>query len=433
MTTVISLLIVASVAILPAMATAQASYSATSTYLINVTPAPLRFGGVSVGSSATQAETVTNSAWENVVLTAASVNGTDFSISSRPSYPYTFSPGTSVPFRVKFAPQATGRVTGSMTVRYKFLLGGRWRWSSRTIQIFGIGTTTSGSLSPSPASLSFGTVSVSTTKTLSETLTNSESTAITISQITVAGTGYQFSGINPPATLSTGQSATFQVSFKPQTSGTAAGNLTISSNASNSTLSVSLSGAGSTPGQVSVSPSSINFGNVVVGTTQSQPGTVSAANGPVTLAGVTFSGPEFSIAGISFPLTLSAGQSASYKLNFAPSVSGSTSATVTWVSNATNSPPLQSLSGTGTPSPQHSVTLTWNASTSTNVVGYNIYRGGQSGGPYTQINTALNTVLQYIDYNVQGGSTYYYVVTAIDSAGKESAYSSEVKSVIPYP
>jgi fibronectin type 3 domain-containing protein len=77
------------------------------------------------------------------------------------------------------------------------------------------------------------------------------------------------------------------------------------------------------------------------------------------------------------------------------------------------------------------VTLTWNASTSTNVVGYNIYRGGQSGGPYTQINTALNTVLQYIDYNVQGGSTYYYVVTAIDLAGKESAYSNEVKVVVP--
>src|SRR5215469_11930885 len=372
MTTVISLLIVASVAILPAMSAAQASNNAASTYLINMTPAPLRFGGVSVGSSATRAETVTNRAWENVVLTGASVKGTDFTISSHPSYPHTFSPGTSVPFRVKFAPQVTGRVTGSMTVRYKALQDGRWRWSSRTIQIFGTGTTTSGSLSASPASLSFGTVPVSTTKTLSETLTNSESTAITISHITVAGTGYQFSGINPPATLSTGQSATFQVSFTPQTSGTAAGKPTISSNASNSTLSVPLSGAGSTPGQVSVSPSSINFGNVVVGTTQSQPGTVSAANGPVTLAGVNFSGPEFSIAGISSRFTLSAGQSASYKLTLAPSVSGSASATVTWVSNATNSPPLQSLSGTGTPSPQHSATLTWNASTSTNVVGYNI-------------------------------------------------------------
>src|SRR5215469_4326079 len=433
MTTVISLVIVASVAILPAIATAQTSYDPTRTFLIKVTPAPLRFGGVPVGSSATRAATVANTALKKVVLTGAAVTGTDFSISSHPRFPYTLRAGTSVQFRVKFATQATGRVTGSMTVRYKSLQGGIWRWSSRTVQIFGTGTTTSGSLSASPASLGFGTVPVSTTKTLSETVTNSESSAITISQITAPGQGFQFSGINPPVTMSAGQSATFQVSFSPQTSGAAAGKLTISSNASDSTLSISLSGTGSTPGQASVSPSSINFGNVVVGTTKSRPGTVSAANGPVTLSGVKFSGSEFSIAGISFTFTLSGGQPASYNLTFAPSVSGSTSATVTWASDATNSPSIQSLSGTGTPPPQHSVTLSWNASTSTNVVGYNIYRGGQSGGPYTQTNSALNTALQYIDYIVQGGYTYYYVVTAVDSAGKESAYSNQIQVVIPYP
>jgi fibronectin type 3 domain-containing protein len=35
------------------------------------------------------------------------------------------------------------------------------------------------------------------------------------------------------------------------------------------------------------------------------------------------------------------------------------------------------------------------------------------------------------DTNVQSGSTYYYVVTAVDSSGHQSAYSSQVKAVIP--
>jgi len=79
---------------------------------------------------------------------------------------------------------------------------------------------------------------------------------------------------------------------------------------------------------------------------------------------------------------------------------------------------------------QHSATLTWTASTSA-VVGYNVYRGVQSGGPYMRINSVLEAPTSYVDYTVQSGCTYYYVVTAVDSNGLESAYSNEVVAVIP--
>jgi len=79
---------------------------------------------------------------------------------------------------------------------------------------------------------------------------------------------------------------------------------------------------------------------------------------------------------------------------------------------------------------QHSVTLTWTASTST-VAGYNVYRGVQSGGPYTRINSVLEAPTNYVDNTVESGCTYYYVVTAVDGNGLESAYSNQVVAVIP--
>jgi fibronectin type 3 domain-containing protein len=144
------------------------------------------------------------------------------------------------------------------------------------------------------------------------------------------------------------------------------------------------------------------------------------------------SGSQFSVSGITLPVTIAAGNSVSFQLTFAPQTSGTASANATFASNASNSPTVQALSGSGTV-PQHSVSLGWNTSTSVGVVGYSIYRGTVSGGPYTRINSALDAMPFDTDSTVQGGQTYYYVVTAVDSAGAESSYSSQVQTVIPYP
>jgi fibronectin type 3 domain-containing protein len=91
-----------------------------------------------------------------------------------------------------------------------------------------------------------------------------------------------------------------------------------------------------------------------------------------------------------------------------------------------------SLSGTGAAPPQHSVTLSWNPSTSA-VAGYNVYRGSASGGPYTRVGTATISSPGYTDDTVQAGSSYYYVVTAVNDSGSESSYSNQVQAVIPTP
>lgn len=75
------------------------------------------------------------------------------------------------------------------------------------------------------------------------------------------------------------------------------------------------------------------------------------------------------------------------------------------------------------------VNLTWNAVTG--ATGYNVERSTTSGGIYTSIATNV-TSPNYIDTSVSNGTTYYYVVTAVNANG-ESAYSNEVSATPQAP
>ena len=77
------------------------------------------------------------------------------------------------------------------------------------------------------------------------------------------------------------------------------------------------------------------------------------------------------------------------------------------------------------------VILSWNASPSQDVVGYNVYRGKTSGGPYRKINRNLHTRTRFTDCGVVAEHTYYYVTTAVNSQGDESGYSNQAQAVIP--
>lgn len=74
------------------------------------------------------------------------------------------------------------------------------------------------------------------------------------------------------------------------------------------------------------------------------------------------------------------------------------------------------------------VALDWDDNTETDLDGYNVYRSETPGGPYTKLNGALVTASDYLDLAVVNGTTYYYVVTAVDQASNESAYSTDVSA-----
>jgi fibronectin type 3 domain-containing protein len=89
------------------------------------------------------------------------------------------------------------------------------------------------------------------------------------------------------------------------------------------------------------------------------------------------------------------------------------------------------MTGTGVAQKQHTVDLSWNASA--DAVGYNIFRGTVSGGPYTMINSSLDGATSYTDSTVVSGNTYYYVTTAVNSESQQSGYSNQATAVIPSP
>jgi GH35 family endo-1,4-beta-xylanase len=70
------------------------------------------------------------------------------------------------------------------------------------------------------------------------------------------------------------------------------------------------------------------------------------------------------------------------------------------------------------------VYLTWNANTENDLDGYNVYRSTTSGSEYSRIAERLEGPA-YTDDAVSNGTTYYYVVTALDFSANESGYSNE--------
>jgi Abnormal spindle-like microcephaly-assoc'd, ASPM-SPD-2-Hydin len=287
-------------------------------------------------------------------------------------------------------------------------------------------------LAANPLSVSFGNIQVGNSLTQHETLTNSGYSTVTISQATVTGARFSLYGLSLPLSLNKGQSVTFSILFTPRVGGTTSGGITIGSNASNPSLTIALSGYGIPAGQLTSSAPALNFGSLTVGTSKTLTAILTVTGSSTILSSATSTSAEFSLGGISLPKTIAAGQSVSLTLTFTPRASGSASGIISLASNAANTPTIETLTGSGTVTTAHSVSLSWNSSPSA-VVGYNLYRGAKSGGPYAKVNSVLNASTSYTDNSVQAGTTYYYVSTAVNGSGTESMYSNQLQAVIPSP
>jgi fibronectin type 3 domain-containing protein len=174
----------------------------------------------------------------------------------------------------------------------------------------------------------------------------------------------------------------------------------------------------------------MNFGNVNVGSSKNLTGTLSAGGADVTVSSANWSGLGYSVSGITFPVTILAGKTKTFTVTFAPQTTGTSNGQVSFVSDATNSPTVETFTGTGSQASQHSVTLTWDASTSP-VVGYYIYRRTSSGSYGAPLNPTPQAALTFDDDTVANATTYFYEVRAVDSDSQLSVPSNEVTAVIP--
>ena len=75
------------------------------------------------------------------------------------------------------------------------------------------------------------------------------------------------------------------------------------------------------------------------------------------------------------------------------------------------------------------VILTWTNNSETDLAGYNVYRCASAAGTYTKLNASLLTNATYTDTGLTNGTTYYYEITALDTAGNESAKAAAVNTV----
>ena len=389
---------------------------------LTINPTNVSFGNIAVGSSSSQNITLTNSGNAVVNITGATAAGAGFGLSGLGAQ--SINPGASVTFVATFAPTTAGNVTGSI------LIASNAPNSPATVTLSGAGA--QGQLSANPSIASFGTVSTGSSNSQTITLTNGGSAAVSVSQANVSGAGFSISGMSGlPITINPGASKTFNVVFAPTASGSASGTVQLVSNAPNSSISIALSGTGQTATQLlSANPSSFNFNSVNDGSTASVNVTLTnAGNSNITISGAAASGAGFSATGVN-GTTLSPNQTATLVVTFAPTSAGAVTGSVTVSSNASNSPTI-TLAGTGVQQTPHTVGLTWTASVSTNVIGYNVYRGTVTGGPYSILDAAPVASDAYSDSTVQSGQTYFYVVRSVDNTGTESVNSSEVQAVIP--
>jgi hypothetical protein len=381
------------------------------------TPSNLRFGDVIVGQTETLLVTVTNNGQTSVTISAITPNTSQFTVSNV-SLPLTLLAGQGFEFNVSYTPKDTGWTSGSIK------LSSTASNATLVIDLSGNGVT-SESLTITPAAISFGQVAAGSTATIPLVLTNPKTWKMTLTNATVYGSGFSFSGASFPLTLNGGQSVTLNVKFAPQSAGTDGGSIFISGSAQ----AVPLTGTGTAAGQLSIAPAPLNFGSVPEKTTEALPLTVSASGASVTVSAASSSSSQFVLEGAYLPFTIAAGESMSFNVAFTPQSSGTISGSLSFSSNASNSQASESLSGTGTVIPA-SVSLFWNSSS--DAVGYNVYRSTAANGTYSKINPVLEANTAYTDNSVSSGQTYYYEATSVNSAGQESTRSTPaVQASVP--
>ena len=307
----------------------SSSVQQTPSGTLSLIGASLDFGSVTTGTSKTLTMTASNTGTVSVTISSASISNQYFSLTA-PSLPVTILSGQSTNISLVFAPKTAGTFNATVAI------GSDASDSSVTVSLSGTGVATV-QLAVNPGNETFGNVTVGTQNSQTVTLTNNTTSTVNISAATVTGTGFKMSGITPPLALNASQSATFTVTFAPQATGSASGNITITSDAPNPSLALPLSGTGVAVGALGANPTSLNFGTVQTGTGQVQSETVTNTGGSsVTISKVGISGTGFSLSGISTPATLTAGQSATFSVKFAPLSAGNASGSVTVTSNGSN-------------------------------------------------------------------------------------------------
>ena len=309
--------------------------------------ANLTFPATNVGtSSSPQTMTFTNNQSQSLTFTFTTSG--DFSAVGSGTSPCngTLAAKAKCTFSVTFTPSMNGQIKGALTITHN---------AAGSPAVGGLtGTGQNGPSAPltfSPVNLGFGNVVLNTTASKTVTIKNAGLTSLTINSVTASGYYVATpSGTTPcGGTLNAGKSCTETVTFTPLVTGSSIGGLTVSDTSSVTPQIQNITGTGILP--VTLSPSSINFGTVSVGTTSGVQ-VITVTNNQSTavpINSVVASGDFLSVTGGGIPCGASvpANSTCTLGVEFSPTVTGSISGALTFNYAAGSSPQVTSLSGTG--------------------------------------------------------------------------------------
>jgi len=297
----------------------------------------LSFGNVAVGNVATQMVSVTNTGTATVKISQAVITGSGFEVVSgggATSVPV----GQSSNVQVQFAPTAEGSDTATLAVMSDA--------SNSPLGISLSGTGAGGALSASPSSANFGSLPVGASASIGVTVSNLGTAAVSITASSITGTGFSMSKLSPQ-TLNPNQATSFTVTFAPTNAIAVTGSVSITSNAPGSPITIALAGTGTQP-QIAANPTSVSFGTVTDGTSNSQTITLeNQGNATLTFSQIAVAGTGFTETGLSTSTTIAAGGSTTFNAVFTPSSPTTVPGSITLTTNGTPSPFVINLSGTG--------------------------------------------------------------------------------------
>lgn len=310
---------------------------------VGFSPTAISFGNQLIGTtSASQTVTLTNTGnlGLNATIAITGTNYTDFAETNTCTNT-TVAPQTSCSISVTFTPSLNGAETATVTITDNA------PGSSHSLSLSGTGFPGGPAVALSPTSLTFlTTVLKSSSAPQNVTLTNVGTQTLAITSITASGDFSQINTCN--SSVAAGANCTISVTFTPTKIKTRTGTLSIADNALGSPQTVSLSGVGT---QVQLSPASLNFGTVTVGSASSpQTGTVTnVGSSPLTIQKVSFTGadPQDFSQTNNCTGSLAKGASCTVNVTFKPTATGARTANLAITDPGGGSPQLVPLSGTG--------------------------------------------------------------------------------------
>ncbi|WP_194916972.1 cell wall-binding repeat-containing protein [Catenulispora rubra] len=281
-----------------------------------LTTAPVTFGSVEVGPNSSAQKQVTLTATQNgVKVTGATVNASPFTVDTSPlASPVTLNTGDQLTLNVTFTPTAPGAANGIMTVATSA--------GNVGVSLNGTGLTNGLGAAPSPVKFQ-DDQPTGTQETMAVRIWNTGSVDETIQSVTLPSAPFTVQGLSQNTVIGVGKSVSATITFAPTAAGPASDRLTVVS--TSGTLNVPLTGgAVSGFGHLQMTPSTLDFGNVPVGSsatvgfdatnTGTAPLTISKAKAPLGVFSTTLQ--------ISEGQVLGPGQSIHVNMKFTPTAAG---------------------------------------------------------------------------------------------------------------